>query len=238
MSHNNVKQQIEDGQVIVRTLAQDLRIAQSSWANWEAINGEDEALRQNFRDASGWLWLTPNALVGALARDTLMALSRIVDKSGKSSLSEIASLLNGKKRGPSPKSDLITRAHQLGAAEEKLVQAKIQFFTDRVPAQWHKSQSPPIPDLYNWRPQIEELRDKALAHSDTSINLNKIQINQIRNGFDLISPLVTAAHHIFVGSPLPGNTMKQLTKSANDFWNYAQIGFIEAFEKDRVRSKN
>jgi hypothetical protein len=118
MSHNNVKQQIEDGQVIARTLAQDLRIAQSSWANLEAINGEDEALRQNFRDASGWLWLTPNALVGALARDTLMALSRIVDKSDKSSLSEIASL-NGKKRGPSPKSDLITRARQLGAAEEK-----------------------------------------------------------------------------------------------------------------------
>jgi hypothetical protein len=232
MSSKSIGQQIQKGQAVAKRLAQDLHIAQSSWAHWEAMNGEMGTSRQDFRDAINWLLVSPQGLVGALLRDTLMALSRNVDKNGASSLRAVTKLLND----PALSSSLIARARDvpmIGKYEERLIQVKIQFFTDRVPPQWHSKQPPPIPDLHNWRVQIEELRNQVLAHSGASMKLDKIQVNKIREGFELISPLVEAAHHIFVGSLLPNTTFTNLVKRANRFWDYGEIGFIEASANDR-----
>ena len=232
MSSNTIEQKIQKGQAVTKRLAQDLRMAQSSWAHWEAINGEKETSRQDFRDAINWLLVSPKGLVGALLRDTLMALSRNVDKIGASSLRAVTKLL----KDPALSSSLIVRARDLpmiGKYEERLIQDKIQFFTDRVPSQWHDKQLPPIPDLHNWRVQIEKLRNQVLAHSGNSMNPNRIQVNTIREGFELISPLVEAAHHIFVGSLLPSTTFTDLIKEANQFWDYGEVGFIQASANDR-----
>jgi hypothetical protein len=234
MSSKITEQNIQKGQAIAKRLAQDLHMGQSSWAHWEAINGEVETSRRSFRDAIGCLGLSNKGFVGALLRDTLMSLARIVDKTGASSLRAASALFKNPALSPS----LIARARDtplIGEYEERLIQQKIQFFTDRVPRQWHDKQPPPIAHLHNWRIQIEELRNQVLAHSGSSMNLNRIQVDKIREGFELISPLVEAAHHIFIGSALPRSTFADLRKVANEFWNYGEIGFIEASKRESYR---
>ncbi len=215
---------IQNGQAKAKRLVKDFTIAQSSWAYWEAINGETEVSRQKFRKAisnvSGW----PNGLTAALLRDTLMAFSRIVDKSGSASLCRI------RKCFEDTESDLIERAQKHAKHEADLIEAKIAEFKKWVPKQWN-GEPPQEPLLYHWRGDIEKLRNNSLAHSNETYSLNKIQIDKIRRGFKLLWPLVRDAHHIFDGSPPPGNMLCVLTENANNFWNYAEVGFIQANEK-------
>jgi hypothetical protein len=99
MSNHAIEQQIENGRAIAKRLVVDLSIAQSSWAHWEAINGETADSREKFREAISQGCGSPVALTAALLRDTLMALSRIVDKSGKkASLRKIRQLLVSNKQ--------------------------------------------------------------------------------------------------------------------------------------------
>jgi hypothetical protein len=226
MLNHAIEQKVENGRAIAKRLVVDLNVAQSSWAHWEAINGETAGTRRKFREAISQVWGSPVSLTAALLRDTLMALSRIVDKTGKASLLKIRPLLISNKQF------LIDRAREFSKFEATLIEEKITCFIDTVPKQWD-NHPPRNSDLYDWRKPIEKLRHEVLAHSDPLVELDKIQLNEIRRGFELIWPLVKDAHHIFDGSQ-PPDGITELKKRANQFWDYAEVGFIQAFEEQNV----
>jgi hypothetical protein len=108
--------------------------------------------------------------------------------------------------------------------------ADIALIKGSVPLQWNTK--PSNPSLYEWRKLLEPLRDKMLAHSDPSANINVQGMNFVRDGLTLVAQLVRAAERTFNGAAT-STGFRDLTWRANVFWDYAQTGFIEATLRDQ-----
>jgi hypothetical protein len=239
MRQRGIESQITRGRQIADRLRHELNIAESSWAHFEAMNGGTTEARNQFRQAMEGLLASNRGLLAAVVRDAIMALCRIVDNPRKDGfpLIEASKLLDGQEL----RTALIDRAgaraprfeedsNSYPKCEAGLVEAKIALIRSTVPLQWNKK--PENTMLYEWRERFEHLRDKVLAHPGNVESIVKPNANEIREGFSLISKLVSASCHIFVGSPLPSNSMGQLIDRANCFWNYAQTGFVDAADRD------
>jgi hypothetical protein len=221
MRSDSIEKMILDGQAVVKRLAQDLNIARSSWAHFEAINGEIEDSRRDLREAANWLRVSFAGLRTALLRDTLFALSRLLDDPKSCSLCKVVALLR--------KGELVTSLlEEVRGAEWR--RADIALITERVPLQWNTK--PANPTLYEWRESLEPLRDKMLAHSDRSASINVQGMNFVRDGLKLVAELVRAAERTFNGAAA-SSSFSDLTQHANVFWDYAQVGFIEAHRLDQ-----
>jgi hypothetical protein len=240
MNEDEITREINKGHRITERLCQELNIAISSWAHFEAINGESDQTRHQFRQAMHWLQVSHKGLLAATIRDAILALCRIVDdpRPDGFSLIELSRLLNSEELRTALIKNARLRAPRFEADDNANSQAdkcnrKIELIRDHVPLQWNTK--PKVVTLRVWRNDlIWPLRNKVLAHPGDTASIVQPKVDQIRDGLELINELVSAAHHIFVGSPLPTNTLNQPTQSANKFWNYAQIGFIDAFEKDQA----
>jgi hypothetical protein len=221
MHSGSIEQMILKGRAVVKRLAQDLHIAESSWAQYEAINGEVEDSRRDLREAASRLGVSFAGLRAALLRDTLSALSRVLDDPKSCSLSNVAKTLS---KGELKKYLI----QEVAGAEWRRVD--IAQIGKSVPLQWGKTK-PPDSALYEWRKSLEPLRDKMLAHSDLD-GSGKVQgMNFVRDGLTLVAELVRAAERTFNGAA-PSSSFGDLKRHANVFWDYAQVGFIEARLRD------
>lgn len=236
MVQDDIQQRLDEGCAIAERLGQELAIAESSWAHFEAINGETNETRRQFLEATNWLLVSYKGLLSAVVRDTLMALCRCVDDSTSLSLSKVAKLL----KDESLRTALIEHARAKAPRfhendnfyanyEADQCSAKIELIRRCVPIQWNRA--PAIATLYSWRKAVEPLRHKILAHSGDREGIAQPEVNQIRAGHSLISELVRASQRIFCGSAL-NDTLRQHIRSANIFWDHAEVGFIEAAERD------
>jgi len=227
MHSDNIDQMILEGRVVVKRLAQDLNIAESSWAHFEAIIGKTEDSRRDLREAASWLGANFAGLRAALLRDTLLALSRPLDKRPESSLlCQVAKLLSQK--------ELVKHLIE-EVANEKWRQSDIALIKASVPLQWNNTK-PKHPALYEWRESLEQLRNKMLAHSDPAATINVQGMNFVRDGLMMVGGLVRAAERTFIGGA-DSSSLHKLTRRANLFWDYAQTGFIEAHLQDVRRRK-
>lgn len=240
MDQDDIERQIERGRKIAERLRQELNIAESSWAHFEAINGDTEQVREQFRQAMERLPVSNRGLLAAIIRDAIMALWRIVDDPRKHGfpLIEVAKLLSSERLRTVLAKQVKKRAPKLDEDESyadcdaALVANKIDLIMSKVPLQWNTE--PKIKALYEWRKEFENLRHNVLAHPGKVTCILQPKVDRIREGHALISELVSAAHHVFVGSPLPSDSLRQLVRSANTFWNYAEVGFIEAANRPSV----
>lgn len=187
MHSDDIQKMILEGRDVVKRLAQDLNIAESSWAHFEAINGETEDSRRDLREAANWLRVSFEGLRAALLRDALFALSRLLDDPKSCSLCRVAALLN--KGGLA-----MSLMDELKNAEWR--RTDIDLIRESVPLQWNTR--PPKPRLYEWRKSLEPLRDKMLAHSDRAASINVQGMNFVRDGLTLVAELVRAAERTFI----------------------------------------
>ena len=239
---------IERGCQIAKRLKNELQIAQSSWAHFEAINGKTEFQRQQFRDGQKFLRCGNRGLIAAINRDTILALCRILDEGRRRNdcnLSQISRILADKKvscelikRG----GDRLKRAGAdplLVAAEARIIKSKINLISDYVPNQWNPKSRPKKWMIHRIRYDILwPLRQKLLAHAADGSSIDNPTANQLRYAIRRIDTLVSATHHIFVGSPLDHRALQKLEDEANKFWDYAQLGFVEALKGDQGRIKS
>ena len=223
MRSGSIEEMILEGRAVVKRLAQDLNIAEASWAHFEAINGETEDSRRDLREAASWLRVSFAGLHSALLRDTLLALSRPLDKRPESSLlCQVAKLLSER--------ELVKHLiEEVANAEWR--QSDIALISASVPLQWNNTK-PRHPALYEWRESLEPLRNKMLAHSDPAASINVQGMNFVRDGLKLIAELVRAAERTFNGAAV-SSSFSGLMRHADLFWDYAQVGFIEAHLRDQ-----
>lgn len=218
---------IEEGKEVTERLIQDLSIAQSSWAHFEAINGKTEDRRRQFHDAGNWLRIGIRGLRGALVRDTILSLCRISDQESRDCLTlcKVSRLLQDKNL----QAELIQSARSFMEQEAERCDTDIQFVLDRVPVKWKEAQLKNF-DLRDCRNDIKRIRDTMLAHAGDRTSVEKPEIDLIRKGMETTSALVRASQRIFLGSA-PTNSLGRLIKHANRFWDYAEVGFIEAAQQ-------
>jgi len=247
-----VENDIERGRQIAERLKHELHIAQSSWAHFEAINGKTEFTRQQLRQANEWfrLSVTHQNLLQAIIRDAILALWRILDspKKDRFTLAEVSKLLDSKKVRDALIQDTHTRISHLPGGtylrqtESEIVHQKIVLIRNHIPNQWNSNNRPKTKwMIYDVREIfLKKLRHQVLAHAGYTYSIDNPTANQLRYAIRRIDTLVSAAHHIFVGSPLDYRSLHKLEDEANKFWDYAQAGFVDALKRDehRLRSFN
>lgn len=239
MKQHGIENSIKRGRQIADRLCHELNIAESAWAHFKAMSGETIEARHQFRQAMASLLVSNRGFLAVVLRDAIMALYRIVDDPCGDGfpLIEVSKLLDSQEL----RTALINRAgacapkfdeddSPYASHEAGLVEAKIALIRSTVPLQWNKSPNNAI--FYEWRKKFKDLRNQVLAHSGNACAIVNPNANEIDEGFSLISELVSASCHIFVGSPRPGNSMRQLIDHANCFWSYAQTGFVDAADRD------
>jgi hypothetical protein len=112
---------------------------------------------------------------------------------------------------------------------------KIRNLLKHVPTHWNKNEKKlRNVDLRKFREKARHVRDNALGHSLNKPVLQKFEIDEFRDGLQLITDLTAAAHLAFTGRLLPANRFPFHKNIAGNFWHYAQIGFIQASERARL----
>jgi hypothetical protein len=242
MEANQVQTLIEKGKQIAARVGHELCVAETSWAHFEALNGSTPDRRVRFHEAANYLGLNLRSLVGIGVRDTILALCRISDPPGKKldclTLCYISHLLRNddiaKERTVSSRNwtpHLYESDPGMADVHEDSCRRDVGFILDHVPARWNEAQSLKCDQFYKFRDKIWEIRDRVLAHAIDAANVEMPEVDLIRHGLKMTSELVRASQRIFEIAA-PTNSLNPLIQHANRFWDYAEIGFIEAHTRD------
>lgn len=225
---------------IAERLRREIQSAVSSWANWKAINDLFSAGNQ-FGPALQHLGLgSINVVRGALLRDAISTTFRISDPPGSKNDRRTLCKISGLLEKEVLRDRLIDRSRLLRMGyHEWLVEAEIVRNTQRialirdcVPSVWSDENLPKDQELYDLRKSMSSIRHNVLSHIGDDEG-QATTMHEVEAFVDKTYQLVHAAEMLFIGSAFSMSSLrKETSEQAESFWDYAQLGFVEAFQRD------
>ena len=217
---------------VTERVCAEIRGAQTSWAHFEAINGENDETRQQLRRGVDCFGLGDvlRVLVRGIVRDTLMALFRATDEPQANRLTfcRLSLLLESdglrEDRIAAARKWSVSTYPELRVLEASKCQTWMQAIRDAAPPKWDKEAPPPDRRLFDLRSTLLPMRHNSLAHALDGDG--DVVINDVRKFLEITSELAQHAELIFRGvAPNWQFDQRRRLRETNIFWDRCQDGF-------------